>query len=272
MMSRYFISLSVLFGAMSIVRPADVIAAEPAIYFARDIRPILSNNCFFCHGPDSNKRKAKLRLDTKAGAFMDLGGYSAVVPGKVDDSELILRITTDDKKEHMPPAKTGLKLSPKQIELLKAWIKQGAPWQEHWAFQIPESHPFPPIKNKSWPRNGVDHFVLARLDKLGLSPSAEADRITLIRRLSIDLTGLPPTPSQVNAFVNDRAADAYKKLVDRLLASPHYGERMAWPWLDAARYADTNGFQGDPTRTMWAVARLAGQRAEQQHVLRPVHH
>jgi hypothetical protein len=224
---------------------------ENTVDFDRDIRPILSENCFFCHGPDSKQRKAKLRLDTKQGAFADLGGYNAVVAGDAENSELFLRITTDDKKEHMPPAKSGLKLTEKQTALINTWIKQGANWGEYWAFRKPETPKLPVVKNKDWPRNPIDHFILAKLERAGLTPSPQAERTTLIRRLSLDLTGLPPTPEQVDRFLNDRSGDAYEKVVDQFLNSPHYGERMAWPWLDAARYADTNGFQGDPTRNMW---------------------
>ncbi len=224
--------------------------AAPAIDFNRDIRPILSDNCFKCHGPDEKERKAKLRLDVRDEA---LGHGEAIVPGKSSESELIRRISAEDAAERMPPRKTGKRLTPRQIELFKHWIDQGAKYAEHWAF-VPPRRPAPPeVSLKDWPRNAIDRFVLARLEAGRLRPSPEADKVTLIRRLTLDLTGLPPTPAEVDAFVNDASADAYEKLVDRLLASPRFGERMALDWLDAARFADTHGYHIDSGRdlTRW---------------------
>jgi hypothetical protein len=221
------------------------------VEFNRDIRPILSDSCFFCHGPDSARRKAKLRLDTEDGAFADLGGNRAIVPNDLTKSELYRRITAADEKDRMPPAKSGRHVTAHQVALIRRWIEQGAKWQKHWSFITPTRPPLPSVKNSSWPRNPIDHFVLARLEREGLAPSPEADRITLIRRVTLDLTGLPPTPAEVYAFLADRSPDAYEKVVDRLLRSPRYGERMAVRWLDAARYADTNGYQSDGERFMW---------------------
>jgi hypothetical protein len=221
------------------------------VRFNRDIRPILSDHCFQCHGPDRANRKAKLQLDLEAVALADRGGYHAIVPGRPDQSELITRITAADPRERMPPASTGKKLSAKQIDLLRRWIDQGAKWEKHWAFLPPQRPPLPAVKDARWPRNPIDHFVLARLEQAGLRPSPEAEKTALIRRVTLDLTGLPPTPAEVDAFLTDPSPHAYEKVVDRLLQSPRYGERMALPWLEAARYADTNGYQTDGERFMW---------------------
>jgi hypothetical protein len=227
-------------------------AAQPqAIQFNRDIRPILSNHCFQCHGPDKAKRKASLRLDMEEGIFADLGDCKVIVPGEPSKSELFRRITATDESERMPPAKAGGRLAERDVALIRRWIEQGAKWQKHWAFTKPKRPPVPTVKNASWVRNPIDAFVLARLEREGLSPSPEADRTILIRRATLDLTGLPPASAEVDAFLADSSPDAYEKVVDRLLRSPRYGERMAARWLDAARYADTNGYQNDGDRTMW---------------------
>jgi hypothetical protein len=230
--------------------PAD----EPALAkldFSRDVRPILSDNCFHCHGPDEAARQADLRLDVKEGLLGETAGLGPVVPGSLDDSELVRRITSDDEAERMPPKDSNRRLTPDQIAAIRRWVEEGAEWQPHWAFVAPARPPLPPVSNRDWPRSAIDAFILAKLDRERLAPSPEASRETLIRRVTLDLTGLPPTPAEVDAFLADDAPDAYEKLVDRLLASPRYGERMVWDWLDAARYADTNGYQGDPERTMW---------------------
>ncbi len=228
-------------------RPAAVAPPD----FNRQIRPILSENCFRCHGPDEKERKAKLRLDTRDGALKELrSGGHAIVPGHANKSALIERILAADPAERMPPPKTNKRLTAQQIDLLKRWIDQGAKWSEHWAFVPPSRPALPAVKDKTWPRNAIDLFILARLEKEGLRPSREADRVRLIRRVTLDLTGLPPTPAEVNAFLADRSPNAYEKVVDRLLASPHYGERMALDWLDAARYADTHGYHIDAGRDM----------------------
>jgi len=221
------------------------------VQFNRDIRPILSDNCFQCHGPDAAQRKANLRLDVEESAKADLQGVRPIVPGKLADSDLYRRITSPDDDEHMPPTNSGKKLSAAQIERIGRWIEQGAKWEPHWAFIAPQRPAAPAVNNSQWVRNPIDAFVLARLETEGLAPSADADKATLIRRVTLDLTGLPPTPQEVDDFLADKSADAYDHLVDRLLRSPRYGERMAVRWLDAARYADTSGYQTDGIRTMW---------------------
>ena len=226
---------------------AALLPLAAPIDFNRDIRPILSENCFYCHGQDANKRKGDLRLDQRAEAVKS----GAIVPGKKDESELTKRIRAHGDKKLMPPAGSNRKLSESQMELLERWIAEGAGYSEHWAFVAPVRPAPPKVRDNAWARNPIDAFVLARLESGGLPPSPEADRPTLIKRLSIDLTGLPPTPDEVRLFVNDRSPDAYAKLVEKLLASPHYGERMALSWLDAARYADSNGFQQDGDTWQW---------------------
>jgi hypothetical protein len=219
--------------------------------FDRQIRPILSENCFNCHGPDAKERKARLRLDTREGALATLrGGGHAVVPGRSADSALIERVRSDEPGERMPPPRTKKRLTAQQIQLLRRWIDEGAKWSQHWSFIPPQRPPLPALKDTRWPRNNIDRFILARLEAEGLKPAPEADRVTLIRRLTLDLTGLPPTPAEVDSFVADHSQDAYEKVVDRLLESPHYGERMALDWLDAARYADTHGYHIDSGRDM----------------------
>ena len=232
----------------SAVLRADEARPVGKVEFNRDIRPILSDTCYTCHGPAKSTRKADLRLDTEAGLF------GVVVPGKLRESELWQRITAAQSSKHMPPPKSGRKLTARQVELIRRWIEQGAKWQNHWAFISPQRPALPPVKDTAWPRNPIDHFVLARLEREGLRPAPEASRETLIRRVTLDLTGLPPTPTEIDAFLAESSAKpqaAYTKLVDRLLASPRYGERMVLEWLDAARYSDTNGYQTDGTRPMW---------------------
>lgn len=221
--------------------------ASDEIDFSRDIQPILSENCAFCHGPDERTREAGLRLDRADGA------WSVIEKGSSHESELIRRIVSDDPDELMPPPDSNRSLTADQVELLRRWVDQGAAWEQHWSFQPLQPPRVPTVsQHRHAPiRNPIDAFVRKELDQRGIIPSPEADRPTLIRRLSLDLTGLPPTPEQVDAFVGDSEPGAYRRLVDRLLASPGFGERMAWNWLDAARYADTNGYQGDRERTMW---------------------
>ena len=221
-------------------------SAAEKVSFNRDIRPILSENCFYCHGPDAQKQKAELRLDKRESAVKGgKSGMPAIQPGKPAQSEVVRRILATDPDDHMPPQKSGKVLKPEQVELLKKWITEGAEYQGHWAFLKPE-RPQPP-KTSSHP---IDAFVLQKLTENGLKPSPEASRETLIRRLALDLTGIPPTPEEVDAFLADKASNAYEKVVDRFLASPRYGERMAAQWLDFARYADSNGFQDDSSRYM----------------------
>ncbi|MSU48060.1 MAG: DUF1553 domain-containing protein, partial [Opitutus sp.] len=223
------------------------------IKFNRDIRPILSETCFQCHGPDANARKAKLRLDRREEALRPAkSGEIPIIPGKPEESEIIRRLFATDEDDVMPPPAAHKTISRAQKELIKRWVTQGARYETHWAFTPPTRAALPALRQKSWPRNPVDHFILARLETEKLSPSPEADRFTLIRRVSLDLTGLPPSPAEVDAFIADRSPNAYEKVVDRLLASPHFGERMAVDWLDAARFADSNGYQVDRDREMWA--------------------
>lgn len=231
----------------------QVTANSGKVDFTRDVRPILSANCFACHGPDASQRKADLRLDMREGATADLEGKRAIVPGHPESSELIKRLVTSEKHLRMPPAKTGKSLTDAQLATLKRWIKEGGEYTAHWAFTPPRRVSPPPARGElaGWPRNPIDHFILSRLEKEGLRPSPEADRITLLRRVTLDLTGLPPTAREVDSFLADHSAEAYEKAVDRLLASPRYGERMAVDWLDAARYADSNGYQVDRDREMW---------------------
>jgi mono/diheme cytochrome c family protein len=227
-------------------------AGAGKVDFNRDIRPIFSDNCYTCHGPDAGKRKAGLRLDRQDDALAELkSGDHAIVPGDISKSALIARITSKDEDERMPPLKTGKHLTAEQIELLTKWIAQGAEWKKHWSFIAPERPDLPSVTNKRWPRNPIDEFILARLDREHLAPSREADKATLIRRVTFDLTGLPPTPPEVDAFLADSRADAYERLVDRLLASPRYGEHEARYWLDAARYGDTHGLHLDNERSLW---------------------
>ncbi len=231
---------------------AQARGSAASVDFSRDVLPILSEYCFQCHGPDEKARKAKLRLDTPEGALgKNAEGVAIITPGHGPRSELIRRIEATEPDEVMPPAKSKHPLAPGQIDILKRWVKEGAPWGRHWAFEKPVPPARPHLRNTAWPRNEIDLHVLRRLERDGLEPAAEAARGTLIRRLCLDLTGLPPKADDVAAFVADDSPEAYEKLVDRLLSSPHYGERMAWDWLDAARYADSNGYQGDGERTMW---------------------
>ena len=231
--------------------PAATPPSSGKVDYGRDVLPILSDNCYQCHGPDEKARKAKLRLDRKESAFRVMDDVTVIKPGDSKQSELVRRITSIDPDEMMPPPKSNRKLTPKQIELLTRWIDQGAPWGLHWAFNSPKRPPLPTVMNARWPRNGIDCFILSRLEKEALKPSPKAHNETLLRRVSLDLTGLPPTPSEVDAFLADQSPNAYEKVVDRLLASPRYGERMASDWLDLARYADTHGYQMDRYRAMW---------------------
>lgn len=221
--------------------------ADDKINFDRDIRPILSDKCYFCHGPDAKERKADLRLDDE-----DSAKENAIVSGRPDESELIARIFSADADTLMPPPASKLSLNDSEKRKLRAWIDQGAEYSQHWAFVPPKAIALPSVKQSEWCKNELDRFVLSQLERQGMHPSAEADRETLIRRVTLDLTGLPPTLAEIDAFVADREAGAFERVVDRLLQSEHYGERMAVEWLDVARYADTYGYQNDRYRAMWA--------------------
>jgi hypothetical protein len=242
-------ALAALFAAAGTPSaPAD---PEDAVRFNRDVRPILADACYQCHGPDPGGRKAKLRFDREEGFFGAREGGPTVVKGKPENSPLYQRIVSKDPEEVMPPPKSHKVLKPAQKEILRRWIVQGATWEPHWAFIKPERPALPVVKNDKWVRNPVDRFILAKLEALGLAPAPEADRRTLARRLSLDLTGLPPEPELVEAYVADAAPDAYEKLVDRLMDSPRYGEHRARYWMDAARYADTHGLHFDNFRDIW---------------------
>ncbi|HYE75860.1 MAG TPA: DUF1549 domain-containing protein, partial [Blastocatellia bacterium] len=234
-------------------------AQAQEVQFNRDIRPILSDRCFYCHGPDEKNRKAGLRLDTFEGATKDRGGYSAIVPGKPDESELIKRVTSHEVGYMMPPAAAKkAPITEAEAALLRRWIEQGAKYQGHWAFQPLAKVQPPTVKDTKWVRNEIDGFILARLEREGIQPSPQADPRTLIRRVSLDLTGLLPSPKEVEDFAkaftkaSPKQQDAlYSALVEKLLASPHYGERWGRHWLDQARYADSNGYTIDGDRAMW---------------------
>lgn len=253
---RLLLTLGIIAGAAGAIGKAETPISKndtaSTIDFNQHIRPILSENCFACHGPDAKQRKAKLRLDTKEGALGKLrdGGF-AIVPGKPAESELLARITSGEPTLLMPPPKTDKRLTPQQIDLLKRWVEQGAPWSSHWAFQSPRRPALPHVANAAWPRNPIDTYILARLEAERLQPSPAAERSILLRRVTLDLTGLPPTPAEVDAFLADTSAEAYEKVVDRLLLSPRYGEHMGRFWLDAARYGDTHGLHLDNYREMW---------------------
>jgi hypothetical protein len=221
------------------------------IDFNRDIRPILSENCFRCHGPDSATREADLRLDKQEDVLADRGGYAAIVPGDPEASEFLRRIVSTDPIDQMPPPEADKNLTADEIALLKRWIESGAEWSPAWSYVPPRRSDPPAVENKKWIRNEIDNFVLARLEQEGLAPNSQADLVTLVRRLSFDLTGLPPTQEMVDTFVTDPSDMAYEKLVDDLLASPHFGERMAMMWLDLVRFADTVGYHGDQIHNVW---------------------
>ena len=243
-------SFASVFGAVALTLAPTAGAAPPD--FARDVRPVLSNRCFKCHGPDEGNREAGLRLDLREEALRELdSGSRAVVPGHPDDSELIARITSSDSDLVMPPPHTKVTLTADEKRILAEWIAAGAEYRPHWAFVKPERPAPPAVQQADWPKNDIDRFVLARLEQEGLAPSAEADKATLCRRVYLDLIGLPPSPAELDAFLADASSDAYEKLVERLLASPQYGERWARKWLDLARYADTNGYEKDRERQIW---------------------
>ncbi|WP_339686734.1 PSD1 and planctomycete cytochrome C domain-containing protein [Gimesia maris] len=235
-------SLICCLAVLSLCLPPE--AAAGKVDFNRDIRPILSRNCFHCHGPDATHREADLRLDREQG--LKATDESAIIhPGQPDQSVLFERVSSKDPDLVMPPADSGKKLKPTEVNLIRQWIAEGSPWSQHWSYVKPQPVKTPTVKDQSWPVNWIDNFILSRLEAENLKPAEEADKVTLIRRLSFDLTGLPPTPAEVKRFVDDPSPAAYEKLVDRLLASPHYGERMAIYWLDLVRFADTVGYHGD---------------------------
>ena len=251
---RLFLAIS---GALVFLAGATLpsVAAGESIDFNRDVRRVLSDNCFKCHGPDTKERKAgkrRLRLDTPEEAQADLGGHRAIVPGQPDKSELVKRILASDPDDRMPPPDSGKKLTANEVVLLQNWIKQGAPYARHWSYLKPIRPALPSVDQKTWPKNEIDFFILNRLQHEDLLPAPEAERSALIRRASLDLTGLPPTLDEVDQFMSDRQAGAYERCVDRLLAKSAFGEHWARLWLDQARYADSSGYADDPARTIWA--------------------
>ena len=246
--SAWVVLLATCHSTLSLGVSFKSIAAEEHILrFDRDVRPILSDKCIRCHGPDAEQRKSQLRFDKE-----NVAKKIAIVPGNAQQSELVVRITSNDPDARMPPPDSNKQLTAEEIATLTRWVDEGADWSEHWSFLVPRAPAVPKVANAAWPRNEIDHFVLAQLENKGLSPSTEADGSTLIRRLTLDLTGLPPTLEEVDAFLDDRSPHAYEKVVDRLLSSPRYGERMAVMWLDLARYGDTSVYHQDGNREMWA--------------------
>ncbi|HMJ60552.1 MAG TPA: DUF1549 domain-containing protein, partial [Bryobacteraceae bacterium] len=242
MVLRVLVSVALLSSAGSLSQ------AAPAVDFDRQVRPILSDNCFTCHGPDEKHRMLGIHFDTKEGAF---GKPGVIVPGDSAHSKMYLRVSNPNEAMRMPPVSSGRKLTPVQVEILKNWIDSGAKWETHWAYAPPVRSELPKVKHEAWSRTPIDRFVLAKLENENLNPAPEADKAILLRRVTFDLTGLPPSPSELRAFLADRSPTAYEKVVDRLLTSPHYGERMAVPWLDLARYSDTHGYHIDSGREMW---------------------
>lgn len=225
------------------------------ISYNYDVRPILSDKCFNCHGPDAQKREAGLRLDIAEEAYkalQDHPGKHAIVPGNPDLSELIVRVSSKDTSLQMPSVKSGLPaLTEREINILKKWIKQGAVYEPHWAFVVPKKQPVPEVSDRQWPVNEIDFFILQKMEQKGLTPNAPADKERLAKRVFMDLTGILPTEAETRQFVSDSDPAAYEKMVDRLLAKPQYGERMAISWLDIARYSDSHGFQDDNYRSQW---------------------
>jgi hypothetical protein len=250
-------SRQIIAGTLALFQGGLILAADPpadTLQYNRDIRPLLSDRCFKCHGPDKASRKANLRLDQEADALAPRKDPTehAIVPGKPGESLVVRKIFSADPDDRMPPPSSDLALSSREKKTLRAWIAQGAKYQPHWAFIAPaEFVPVPDVKNRKWPRNEIDHFILARLEKERLKPSPEAGKARWLRRVTYDLAGLPPAPAEIDAFLADPSGNAYEKVVDRLLASPHFGQRMAIPWLDAARYADSYGYQSDQLCPTW---------------------
>jgi len=244
--STYILAMLILCALSAFTQAKDAAPADKPVQFGREILPVLSDRCFHCHGPD--KQENDLRLDVRDSA-VEVG---AIEPGKPDESELIRRILSDDPDERMPPPKSGLTLTAEEKERLRTWIAAGAKYEQHWSFvPLPDAVPVPQVKDTRWPRGDLDRFVLGRLEAIRLKPSPEAEKERWLRRVTFDLTGLPPTLAEIDAFLADKSPEAYETVVTRLLASPHFGERMAVPWLDAARYADSYGYQSDQLSPTW---------------------
>lgn len=250
METRHLRLTSLMAFALLLTMAMQTPAAE-RLSFDRDIRPILSDKCYACHGPDPAQRQAELRLDTKEGAFSAPSGYPIIVPGEPENSELVARITHADVEQRMPPQSSNRQPTQEQIDTLIRWIAEGAEWEEHWVYELPERVELPTVQNSAWVRNPIDRFILGRLEAEGLETAEEADKRTLIRRLNFDLTGLLPQPAEVEQFLRDERPGAYEELVNRLLSKPQYGERMAMYWLDLVRYADTSGYHSDESVSVW---------------------
>lgn len=249
--ANLFVILRVVsFVCLAVFACQAIVAADSDINFNRDVRPILSDKCFHCHGPDEAARQAELRLDDETAIKADRDGIVVVSPGNPSGSELIRRITSDDMSQIMPPHDSNKPLTEKEKRTLQQWVAEGAVWSRHWAYETPVKQETPDVNKKDWPQRWIDHFILARLEHEQLTPSPDADRVTLLRRVCFDLTGLPPTEEMATTYLADDSPDAYEKLVDRLLVSPQYGERMAIYWLDLVRYADTVGYHGDQTQNI----------------------
>ena len=246
--------------------PSWAASIDP-VDFQRQVRPILSDNCFACHGPDAETRMADLRLDTREGAFAQRQNGSPVIPGDFNTSLLYQRVTHQNETLRMPPAHSKKELTEEQIEILKSWIEQGASWDQHWSFKAVKRPEPPAVKNEAWVRSPLDRFILARLEKEGLTPAPEADKGALARRVALDITGLPPDPGTLESFLSDTSDRAYQKLVDRLLDSKHWGEHRARYWLDAARYGDTHGIHIDNYREMWPLPRLGDPGFQRQQTV-----
>ncbi|HEY4261320.1 MAG TPA: DUF1549 domain-containing protein, partial [Schlesneria sp.] len=250
MLNRPFVIVIPFTFALAI--SLNVARAADGPDYGRDVRPILSQFCFKCHGPDETKREAELRLDLREEAVKPASsGERPIVPTEPAASELIRRILSTDGDLQMPPPSAKAVLSNAQKKTLQDWIAAGAEYKPHWSFVPPVRPALPSVSQQSWPRGGIDTLILSKLESERLAPSPEADRMALIRRVSFDLIGLPPSPEEADEFLNDPSPDAYEKLIDRVLASPHYGERWGRRWLDLARYADSNGYEKDRTRSIW---------------------
>lgn len=254
LISCSLVILTCLGGYMSSCNNTAAIEQD-LVSYNFDVRPIFSDKCFKCHGPDANKREAGLRLDIAEEAYKALTEHPrahAIVPFKPDFSEVFQRINTTDTSILMPPPSSLLPaLTEKEVAIIEKWIKQGAKYEKHWAFVAPRKSPLPAVSNKFWPENEIDYYVLSAQERNGLLPNEEADPERLVKRAYLDLTGLLPSPAAMDSFLSDRSQNAYEKLIDRLMASPSYGERMALPWLDVARYADSHGYQDDNYRSQW---------------------
>ena len=251
---RFTWPLVLLLAAACSQSLSDPSALPATVDYNWHIKPILSDRCYVCHGPDDQVRKAELRLDTREGAYgasREDSTVRIIFPGNAASSLLMKHITSEDPNRRMPPPESNLSLSQREIALIRQWIDQGAKWKRHWAFIPPAESTLPEVDRGDWARGPIDYFILQKIESAGLAPSSEASRAKLLRRVTFDLTGLPPTPAELDAFQEDRRPDAYERVVDQLLTRPAYGERMTSMWLDVARYADTHGYQDDRPRTMW---------------------